>query len=263
MCGLIWGSWESVSQTWKDKATKIVPAALDAVCSQARADCSAGVAISGHSQGGFITVFGVQAVAGRVTAILPLGIGCVGGALGDPALADSEVSQFLSQDKRLIVTGGADDLYDENCMSVLSGSSSAANSTGPGFMIVPAGAHGFYSEHDWSIPTSRMKCAYRDGNEAWALNNVLDWLAAAASTNSSQVTSATLAYSHECVDTLVSDSPAGEDVPTPLCLILPICAMVVGFLCCCCGVCGGVCLCYKKKKCCFKTQGNKKDVAVE
>merc|ERR1712032_1044908 len=92
---------------------------------------------------------------------------------------------FLAQDKRLIVTGGADDLYDDNCMREFSGSSSAAISIGPGFMKVPEGAHGFYGEHEWSISTSRMKCAYRDGNEAWALNSVLDWLAAAASPNSS------------------------------------------------------------------------------
>jgi hypothetical protein len=59
------------------KAATVFPAALDAVCKHPRADCTAGVAVSGHSQGGLLSLLGLQYANKRVTAVLPLGVGYV------------------------------------------------------------------------------------------------------------------------------------------------------------------------------------------
>merc|ERR1712187_177121 len=68
--------YQQLQEAWKEKASKIVPSAISKLCERPRATCSAGVAVSGHSQGGFITTFSLQ-FDSRITAIMPLGIGCL------------------------------------------------------------------------------------------------------------------------------------------------------------------------------------------
>merc|ERR1712061_400327 len=73
---LAFEAYKELQESWKEKAKKLVPNAISELCSHPRADCSAGVAVSGHSQGGFISIFSVE-YDSRIEAIMPLGIGCL------------------------------------------------------------------------------------------------------------------------------------------------------------------------------------------
>merc|ERR1711879_926822 len=90
---------KKLMQLFQEKAKKIAPNAISELCRRPRASCSAGVAMSGHSQGGFITSFSIKYEC-RITAIMPLGIGCVDDD-GDEklhaelGLTDVEMSKYL------------------------------------------------------------------------------------------------------------------------------------------------------------------------
>jgi hypothetical protein len=210
---------KSLWELFNEKAAKVVPAALDVVCKHPRANCTAGVAVSGHSQGGFLSLLGLQYANKRVTAaVMPLG---VGNPL-IPELTNIELSKYLAKEKRLFLTGSLDDNLEfpdaYNGFQNISGYLSEQTTFGPGYMVVPDGTHGFYGENDWAVPASNMKCLYRDSKALWALGSTLDWLAQTASpTKFVEVTDSTGLYSNPCIDQALSDSPEGESLSAPDC----------------------------------------------
>jgi hypothetical protein len=248
------GDMNYLVSMFAEKAGKVFPAALDALCEHARANCTAGVAVSGHSQGGFLTLLALKHAGNRVTAVLPLGIGCEeGGGLIDE-LMDEELSKYLPKEKRLVLTGTNDEQFynvksgdnqgNHICLQDISGYPSAQTAFGPGYMDVPTGAHGFYGENDYAVSTSRMKCFYRDSPALWALSSSSDWLAQTASpTKFINVTSVNN-YSNPCVHQYLADSPPGEETNLPTCLV-DLALGAVCFFFCCCGAL--VCFCCKKK----------------
>eukprot|EP00966_Prymnesium_polylepis_P246507 5701442-Prymnesium_polylepis.1 len=61
---------------WRQKSAAVFPPAAAALCRQPRADCTAGIALAGHSLGAFLVQLAVgQGLIPGVTAILPLGFG--------------------------------------------------------------------------------------------------------------------------------------------------------------------------------------------
>jgi hypothetical protein len=208
---------KELQESWKEKAKKLVPSAISELCSHPRADCSAGVAVSGHSQGGFISIFSVE-YDSRIEAIMPLGIGCLSGAESSlhQSLKDVEVSKYLSRQKRLYITGQADVIFSEKCLSLFSYNCTSSGNDcrrvdGSGYMVVPEGPHNFYGTCDPSKKDSKLKCSYGLSSEPWGLVHAANWLANAASPSN--------AITHEqhdatmCVDKAISDMSGCDEGP--------------------------------------------------
>mmetsp|Transcript_87076 Transcript_87076/g.164135 ORF Transcript_87076/g.164135 Transcript_87076/m.164135 type:complete len:412 (-) Transcript_87076:29-1264(-) len=168
-------------QTLQAKAEKL-PNAISKLCLRPRADCSQGVAVAGHSTGGFISIFGVQ-YDNRITAILALGVGCLDDKLVG-GLLDVEVSKYLLPSKRLYITGSKDKMVDPYCLSDMN---KELQADGSGYMMVPEGPHQFYASCDPIQRKTLMKCAYSKSIAPWGLTKSLDWLARTASPASAKI----------------------------------------------------------------------------
>eukprot|EP00961_Rhodomonas_salina_P097737 1314870-Rhodomonas_salina.1 len=95
------GMGKYVRKVKRSKAEKIFPPALDALCNHSRADCSAGVAVSGYGQGGYITLFSVQ-FDSRITAVMPLAVECLEDRRD---FTDVVLSRHVPPSNRLIIVG--------------------------------------------------------------------------------------------------------------------------------------------------------------
>jgi acetyl esterase/lipase len=99
LCIILGGNVKIFLEMVNKKAGKVFPAALDALCKHPRADCTAGVAVSGHSQGGFLSLLGLQYANKRVTAVMPLGVGTP----DIPELMNNELSKYLAKGKQEVM----------------------------------------------------------------------------------------------------------------------------------------------------------------
>lgn len=264
------GGWNAEMKLMAKKAPEIIPPAIDAVCALEQVNCSAGIAVSGHGQGGYLTQLAPKYDGGNnVTAIMPISIGCKQGDLLSDFM-DESIAPYLAKDKRLIVIGTQDELYWEDCMEQLSGAPNARTETqgiGWGYLLVRNGVHSFYGEHDHVQEHSRMKCIYRNAPDRWAIDATSDWLAEAASTTffpceplPFQSCDPPGTYSDSCVDHSVNHT-GHTWVPAPTCLIYTIVGgtAFVGFACCCTTI--GILWCRRKRRCCFK--GSRRTASVE
>ena len=268
------GGWKSEMKLMAKKAPEIIPPAISAVCALEQVNCSAGIAVSGHGQGGYLTQLAPKYNGGNnVTAIMPLSIGCEHSDLLSD-FSDESVAPYLEKEKRLILIGKQDELFWEDCMQELSGASNfrtESEGIGWGYMLVPNAiesvGHSFYGEHDHAQEDSRMKCIYRNSSDRWALDATSDWLAEAASpafspcvTSFVESCDSPATYSHSCVDHSLGHV-VHTWVPAPNCLIYTIVGGtgLVGLACCCSVV--GILWCRRKRRCCFK--GSKSTATVE
>jgi acetyl esterase/lipase len=199
-----------------EKARRIQNA-LDKVCSMKSADCSKGVAVMGHSQGGFITMV-LTLLDSRITAIHPMGVGPLfvpdenyeKFRLNDKCLFDDHISKFLPRSKRRYTNGEADEMSHRNeekdnlGLEDFSGHTCNASSApvnciqkdGSGYYIVcekeydkesraairsgKIAGHNFFSNQEEVTEDSFLLPGYKHGTAAWNLKPSLDWLAAAA-----------------------------------------------------------------------------------
>merc|ERR1719206_152600 len=255
-CTLLFKGFRGFLELVSEKAGKVFPHALNAVCSHPRADCNQGLAVSGHSQGGFLSLAVLKHASPRVTAVLPLGVGCLAPSDEEliPEMTEAKLSEYLPKEKRLLLTGNKDDLYSHKCLQTMSGYPSARTDVGPGYMQVPSGSHQFFSEYELLHSKTRMKCQYRDSNEPWGFDSALHWLGSTASPSKfiPLLGGSSVAYSSGCVHQPLDKLEKG-DVFIPVCLVLLILGSLCG-CCCCCFCCVVAYSAHKKRQATVDTE---------
>jgi pimeloyl-ACP methyl ester carboxylesterase len=200
-----------------EKARKIKNA-LDVLCQHENADCSKGLAVMGHSQGGFTTMV-LTLLDSRITAILPMGVGPLqmpGEAVDrfrfdTKCVGNAQISKHLPQSKRRYTNGEADNLSrsnqsnDNKGLEDFSGYLCKTTETpincmqddGSGYYIVSAteytdedmkvvfdtshhkvAGHNFFGSSDPVSEESVFLPSFKDGSAPWTMKPMLDWLAA-------------------------------------------------------------------------------------
>eukprot|EP00316_Scyphosphaera_apsteinii_P011644 CAMPEP_0119319430 /NCGR_PEP_ID=MMETSP1333-20130426/49335_1 /TAXON_ID=418940 /ORGANISM="Scyphosphaera apsteinii, Strain RCC1455" /LENGTH=421 /DNA_ID=CAMNT_0007325835 /DNA_START=51 /DNA_END=1316 /DNA_ORIENTATION=+ len=159
------------------KAGRIFPAALDVLCALPRADCSLGVAVAGHSQGGYITLGSVYQDE-RISAILPMGILSFTRLASENRnftawMEDDLLSTTVPKHKRRIVLGLNDEVlfpdylpvpqyilkgfayvalkYMSGYYDCMEGQNNCLQPDGSGFLLIEGGMHNFYGNCDPGI----------------------------------------------------------------------------------------------------------------
>merc|ERR1719440_2549930 len=100
------GGRRSGRQTLFTKANKL-KGALDRLCERQSADCGMGLALMGHSQGGYLSLL-LTLLDSRISAIMPLGVGSLSqstlwGRLDVEdidCIHDASISKHLPRSKR-------------------------------------------------------------------------------------------------------------------------------------------------------------------
>lgn len=206
-------------QDFRSKA-ETIPNAISKLCERPRANCSAGVAVAGHSQGGFITIFSPE-FDRRITAVLPMGVGCIDNYLPNE-LADGRTSQYLNGSHRLYIDGAADSVVEPTCLSTMT-------TARGGSLLVPHAHHQFYGSCDPTRPETRMKCSYGHSSERWGLKAVADWLAKAAAPTKARIV--TQPDVIDCDEQPLNETPDCGSVPTVLIAAAFACLFLGGCLC--------------------------------
>jgi len=257
--------------------------ALGVLCAMNEADCSKGVAVSGHSQGGFITILSAKSDA-RITAQLPLAVGmctnskdkkdcaCYASStcFTDFTGAATPKRRFLFGEDDVIVGLGDPKAYLKEIKQV-SGYDCGSNldciqGDGSGYFVMTKDSyavtksgcktapHSFWWDKDTAgSPDAKFVCASLSQSAKFAMPSSLDWLASAAVTSGQPLVNGTTALvTAEGQNIACSDVCPEEEVD--LCGVLQA-AAIFGiaiaasccFCCCVCAVVGGIAY-YRRRK---------------
>ncbi|CAE8586989.1 unnamed protein product [Polarella glacialis] len=274
------GDVANFCQVGKTKGNEIVQgstSALAALCAMAEADCSKGVAVAGHSQGAFITMFSTISDA-RVTAQLILSAGTADGDMlcvvdaPDRCLYNAQMSNGgLNKAKRRYIIGN-DDLIiggspanNLQSMKGISGydcgdSLDCIQVDGSGFFIIKGAdyknatcdkvGHSLYGTIDPINSDAQLVCDWLSP-EKFALAANFDWLAATAMTSGAPPTQVSLTFEGNPIPCAASCPAEDLDVCKfiELAMMTLIGGVVGGVVCCCCCVgCIIALVCYCKRK---------------
>lgn len=259
--------------------------ALGRLCAMPEADCSKGIAIAGHSQGGFIALQSAAAAkAGEpsyaVTAILAVSaslggenkgcmipdksvmpFSCVDGPALDENLPSSKRRYIIGEDD-WITGGGPDVVYGEN--KRMSGYDCGALSDclqpdGSGYYIVKASefkeATCTVADHAifWTGANAHsgpLTCDFVRGSHNWSMAENFDWLAKAATPANFIVPAVGIDFKGSPTP---CDAACNAEVGQGLCdlralfNLLFILGVILGGCCCCC-CCAGAVFAYRRRK---------------
>jgi dienelactone hydrolase len=181
--------------------------ALDVLCAMPKADCSLGVAVSGHSQGAYSTVM-LATMDSRVTAISPWSYGYVDLAdkSGLGCVEAIEVDKKISKEKRRMLIGAKDDLnglavaLDMKGPQAFSGYTCDATTApidciqtdGSGYYVfaeseyttsdpaIAKATHGFFGSADPVVVGVTLLDTFKNGAMKWNMVPTFNWLSEAA-----------------------------------------------------------------------------------